>query len=329
MATIKQVSEQAGVSQATVSRVMNGSARVSDSTRQRVEQAMKDLGYTPNAFAQSLASNRSNSVGLVVSELNGPFYGELMEGLELTLREANKYLLIASGHSNETMEKSAVEFLVNRRCDVLVLHAERLSNQYLESLAKRIPIVLINRLVPSLSAFCIYLDNEDGGYQATQHLLDKGCRRVACISGPTWKLDAQERLRGYQRALQEAGIEVDPRLITTGDFRVDSGREAVQRLLGQRADIDGLFVGNDDMAMGAISELQSLNLRVPEDIAVIGFDDAPYARYMTPSLSSMYLPINEMAVMAGQQILQRVYKQAFPLQSRFQATLRPRQSSGA
>lgn len=329
MPTIKQVSMQAGVSQATVSRVMNGSARVSDSTRQRVEQAMKDMGYTPNAFAQSLASNRSNGIGLVVSELNGPFYGELMEGLELTLREANKYLLIASGHSNEAMEKSAVEFLVSRRCDALVLHAERLSDDYLETLAERIPIVLINRLVPSLSTYCIHLDNEDGGYQATRHLLAQGRRHVACISGPTWKQDAKDRVRGYERALQEAGIKVDPRLITAGDFKVDSGRQAVKALLSKQPKIDGLFVGDDDMAMGAMSELQHRNVRIPEDIAVIGFDDVPYARYMSPPLSSMYLPINEMAVMAAQQILHRVYKQPVTLKSRYQAALRPRQSSGA
>lgn len=327
MATIKQVSEAAGVSQATVSRVMNGSARVSDDARRRVEIAMKTLGYTPNAFAQSLASNRSNGVGLVVSELNGAYYGQLMEGLEQTLRAADKYLLIASGHSEESREREAVEFLLSRRCDALVLHTERLSDDYLTDLAQRVPIVMINRLVPALGEHSIYLDNLEGGYQATRHLIAQGRRNIACIAGPTTKLDAVQRKQGYEQALQDAGLEADASRQVTSDFSVDSGRSAARQLLSQTTEIDGLVAGDDDIAIGAMAELQEQGYRIPEDIAVIGFDDVYYARYMTPPLSSLYLPIREMAVMAAQQVLHRVYQQPAELRNRFTAELRPRASS--
>lgn len=327
MATIKQVSEAAGVSQATVSRVMNGSARVSTEARGRVEAAMKSLGYTPNAFAQSLASNRSNGVGLVVSELNGAYYGQLMEGLEQTLRAADKYLLIASGHSEEAREREAVEFLLSRRCDALVLHTERLTDEYLTDLATRVPVVMINRLVPALSEYSIYLDNQEGGYQATQHLIAQHRHRIGCITGPARKLDAMQRQQGYEQALQDAGLELDPRRLIAGDFTVESGRQAARQLLQQTTDIDGLVVGDDDMAIGAMAELLQAGYRIPEDIAVIGFDDVPYARYMSPPLSSMYLPIREMAVMAARQVLHRVYRQSAELHNRFTAELRPRASS--
>lgn len=328
MATIKQVSERARVSQATVSRVMNGSARVSQGTRDRVEQAMTDLGYTPNAFAQSLASNRSNSVGLVVSELNGPYYGQLMTGLENTLRRDNKYLLIASGHSDEAREKEAVEFLLSRRCDALVLHAERLSDDYLVALSQRLPVVFINRYVPTLPDYSIYLNNKAGGFQATEHLLARGHRRIACITGPMWKTDAAQRLEGYRQALANAGIEYDRQLVVEGSFSEVGGRQAIDRLLERGQTFTALVAGDDDIAMGALTGLQSRGYHVPRDVALIGFDDAPYARYISPPLSSVYLPIEEMAIMAGQQVLKRVYNKPAELQTQFEPRLVVRASSG-
>ncbi|MEX1056683.1 MAG: LacI family DNA-binding transcriptional regulator [Natronospirillum sp.] len=328
MATIKQVAERARVSQATVSRVMNGSARVSQATRERVDKAMEDLGYTPNAFAQSLASNRSNSVGLVVSELSGPYYGQLMTGLENTLRSANKHLLIASGHGDESCERDAVEFLLSRRCDALVLHTERLSDQYLIELAARVPAVFINRHVAALPDQSISLNNEAGGFQATQHLISLGHRRIACITGPMWKPDAAARLEGYRRALQGIGIAYDEQMVVEGSFSETGGREAIERLLGRKRSFTALVAGDDDIAIGALTGLRARGHRVPEDIALVGFDDAPYARYVSPPLSSVYLPIGEMATMAGKQVLKRVYHKPAELRNRFEPELVVRASSG-
>lgn len=328
MATIKQVSEHAQVSQATVSRVMTGSARVSADTRERVEQAMTQLGYTPNAFAQSLASNRSNSVGLVVSSLNGPFYGLLMEGLESTLREGNKHLLIASGNSNEAREREAVEFLLSRRCDALVLHAELLTDDYIKTLSDRVPLVCINRSVPGLEAQCIFLDNEYGGYLATRHLLDRGHSDIACIRGPHWNRDAQDRVKGFHRAMNEAGLTANPDLMAEGRFTKEGGRQAMNSLLERQVAFTGLVAGDDDLAIGAMTALRSSGYQVPADVAIIGYDDMPYAEHVTPSLSSVYLPIEEMARMAGSLALNKVYKGQHDIQHRFTPRLVVRASSG-
>lgn len=328
MATIKQVSEYAQVSQATVSRVMTGSARVSAPTRARVEEAMSSLGYTPNAFAQSLASNRSNSVGLVVSSLSGPFYGLLMEGLESTLREDDKYLLIASGNSQEAREREAVEFLLSRRCDALVLHAELLTDDYIQALSERVPLICLNRSVPGLEAQCIVLDNEYGGYMATRHLLERGHTRIACIRGPSWIRDAQARVEGFHRAMQEKGLAADPDLFAEGRFTKEDGRRAMNGLLDRQADFTGLVAGDDDLAIGAMTALRSRGYEVPGDVAIIGYDDMPYAEHVTPSLSSIYLPIEEMARMAGALVLNRVYRRERDIQHRFTPRLVSRASSG-
>lgn len=329
MATIKQVSEQAGVSQATVSRVMNGSARVSEATRIKVEAAMAALGYRPNAFAQSLASNRSNSIGLVVSELNGPFYGQLMDGLEQTLRGAGKTLLIASTHSDAALEEDAVEFLLSRRCDALALHTERLSDSFLVRLQERVPVVYLNRNIPAAIDHSIFLRNRQGGFIATDHLLALGHRSIACISGPLWKQDAFDRLQGYQKALQARGLRLDDALVVEGQFSEGSGREAMARLLARKRAFTALFAGDDDIAIGAMQVMQETGYRIPRDISVIGFDDAPYARYLIPSLSTVYHPVAEMARAAGQMLLHRVYGLGSRPENEFSPSLVVRQSTAS
>ena len=329
MATIKQVSEFAGVSQATVSRVMNGSARVAQETREKVEQAMTALGYRPNAFAQSLASNRSNTVGLIVSELYGPYYGQLMGGLEQVLRENSKYLLIASSHSDEQLEKEAVEFLLSRRCDALVMHAERLSDSTLDALAERVPLVCLNRQVASERVCSVYLDNVLGGALAARHLVELGHRHIACITGPSWKQDAMDRLKGFKQVMTDAGISVRANQITESAFNEGGGRQAAAELLERFPEMTALIAGDDDIAIGAIGLLCERGYRVPQDISVIGYDDVPYAPHFSPPLSTIRIPISDMAGMAARQILNTVYSQHNSLQLNFEPQLVPRQSTAA
>jgi len=183
MATIYQVSEAAGVSLATVSRVMNGNAKVSERTRKKVEDAMASLGYQPNAIAQSLASNRTNSVGLLVSELHGSYFGDLMSTVEHVLKQNGKHVIITAGHVDEKREHEAIEFLKSRRCDALILHAEAVSDDYLKTLVdSKIPVVVINRKVDALDENCFVVDNERGGYMATKAAIDAGHKKIAYIS---------------------------------------------------------------------------------------------------------------------------------------------------
>ncbi len=225
MATIYQVSEAAGVSLATVSRVMNGNAKVSERTRKKVEDAMASLGYQPNAIAQSLASNRTNSVGLLVSELHGSYFGDLMSTVEHVLKQNGKHVIITAGHVDEKREHEAIEFLKSRRCDALILHAEAVSDEYLKTLVdSKIPVVVINRKVEELDENCFVVDNERGGYMATKAAIDAGHKKIAYISGPLFKKDASDALvcandemaSGAMTAARESGFDIPSQLSIIG-----------------------------------------------------------------------------------------------------------------
>lgn len=310
MATIYEVSRLAGVSLATVSRVMNNSGRVTDKTRRKVEAAMAELGYRPNSIAQSLASNRSNSVGILVPELHGPFFGTMLSGIEAELRAAGKHVIITVGHSDEEKEIDGIEFLTTRRCDALILDVDAVPDDYLVQLSKGpTPIVVINRTIADLTASCINLDNEHGGYVATKALIDLGHRDIAYISGPSWKKDSSERLAGHRRALDEAGIALDERLLHEGDFQETGGSEGMAKLLGSGVPFTALVCGNDNMAAGALEVARDEGLAVPEDVSVVGFDNVIFTRYMHPRLTTVDYPVVDMGRMAARWVLRHVYEQ--------------------
>ncbi|GGP89609.1 LacI family DNA-binding transcriptional regulator [Shewanella ulleungensis] len=308
MATIYDVSVMAGVSLATVSRVMNNNTKVSDKTKQKVLDAMQTLGYRPNTIAQSLASNCSNSVGVLVSQLDGPFYGPMMTEIETVLRGANKHVIIAAGHSDEVQEKDSVEFLMSRGCDALILDIEAVSDEYLIELSKgSTPIVFINRYIDSIKERCVYLENEQGGFMATDHILSLGHKDIAYISGPLFKLDVRDRLKGHKRALKHYGIGFDASMCIESDFKEDGGSEAMEHLLSLNKPITAVICANDQMASGAISVCLEHGLRVPEDISFIGYDNIPFPQYISPKLSTVSNPIHEMGKMAARWVLQHVY----------------------
>ncbi|RUO20864.1 LacI family transcriptional regulator [Aliidiomarina iranensis] len=309
MATIYEVSERAGVSLATVSRVINKTVPVRESTRIKVEAAMRELGYRPNSVAQSLASNRSNSIGIVVSELGGPFYGELLSRIENEFRAVGKHVIIAAGHSNAELERDSIEFLQSRNCDALILHVESVDDKYLEDLAATgLPFVLINRMVPSIAEHCITLDNEQGGFLATEHLLQLGHRDIAYISGPLWKHDAEERYTGHQSALASYGIEEDKTLFYEGDFQETGGEQGLAHLLAQGKKFTALVCANDEMAAGAITAAHEADLAIPEQLAVIGFDNINFSHYTYPKLTTIDYPVAEIGEMAARWVLKRVYQ---------------------
>jgi LacI family transcriptional regulator len=305
--TIYEVSKLAGVSLATVSRVINNSGRVTEKTRRKVEAAMRELGYRPNSIAQSLASNRSNSVGILVPELHGPFFGNMLSGIEAELRGAEKHVIITVGHSDEAKEIDGIEFLITRRCDALILHVDAVPDDYLVKLDEAVPVVLINRTLPALAGRCVNLDNELGGRLATRALLDRGHRSLACISGPLWKRDARERLEGFRNALHERGVEPNPELIVEGDFQESGGREGMKRLLATGIPFTGLVCGNDSMAAGAVDAARASGLSIPEDLSVVGFDNILFASWVHPQLTTIDYPVVDMGRMAARIVLQHVY----------------------
>lgn len=305
MITIKEVAESAGVSQATVSRVANGQKRVTEGTRQRVLAAMNKLGYQPNALAQALASNRSCSIGMVVGNLGGFFYGPLMQSVEELTRENGHHLIVTSGEDDHAKELDAINFLLSRRVDALILHVSAITDYELITMAARgIKLVILNRYVPELSKQCIYLDNEYGGYLATKHLLDIGHTRIACITGQLNKADSRDRLQGYRNALQEHGLRFDNALVTEGSFDEDGGLNAARRLMQRNLHFTAVVCGNDNIAMGVYDVLVEHGLSAGVDISVVGYDDAIVARYLRPKLTTVHFPIIEMGKSAVKLVLQ-------------------------
>src|SRR3954464_14372148 len=234
MANIYEVAELAGVSLATVSRVINPGAKVSEKTREKVLVAMRQLGYQPNSIAQSLATRSSNSVGVLVSELHGPFFGAMLSSIEKTLKAAGKFVLVAAGHSREEQEREAIRFFVSRNCDALIVHVERLTDKFLvDHDHNTTPLVVMNRKVRGLNDHCFSLNNELGGYLATKSLLTHKHKRIAYISGPLDWGDAKQRFAGHKRALAEANVRFDERLLIEGDYHETGGQDALNRLFSK------------------------------------------------------------------------------------------------
>lgn len=328
MATIYEVSKLAGVSLATVSRVMNDSSKVSPKTRRKVEAAMQELGYRPNSIARSLASNRSNSVGILVPMFYGPFYGTMLSGLETELRSAEKHAIITAGRNDEASEKAGIEFLLSRKPDALVLYVDHVSDEYLVDLNSRfVPIVLMTRYVEELADRCINVDNELGGYIATKSVLVLGHTGLAYISGPLWKDDAKARLAGHKRALAEHGVEFDARLMVEGNFQEDGGIRGMQRLLETGRPFSALVCANDEMAAGAVGVAREKGIDIPDELSIMGFDNMFFTRYFRPQLSTVNFPIREIGQMAARCALKLVYgQQQIEIQNMFEPSLVMRHS---
>jgi LacI family transcriptional regulator len=331
MATIYEVSELAGVSLATVSRVINDSGKVTPATRAKVQAAMQQLGYRPNAIAQSLASARSNSVGVLVPELHGAFFGIMLSSIEDELRAAGKHVIISAGHSDKSSEQESIEFLASRQCDALILHTFAVSNEYLLDLARGpLAIFLIGRDIPEVAERCFYLDNEQGSYLATKAMIELGHRELAYLAGPLWKSDAHSRYAGFQRALSEAGLRFDEQLLVEGNYQEASGREGMARLLNSGSAFSGLVCANDEMAVGAIEEARQRGMVIPGDLSVVGFDNVFFTRYMHPALSTINYPVDVMGRMAARSVLRDVYDQEqAQVQNRFEPRLVMRASTAA
>lgn len=310
MATIYEVSSLAGVSLATVSRVINNNTRVSDKTRKKVEEAMLELGYRPNSIAQSLASNRTNSVGILVSELHGPFFGQMMAGIESELRAAGKHVIITTGHSEEDREKEGIDFLISRNCDALIVHLEGLTDEYIINLSKgSTPIYFMSKIIPELEENCIYLDNELGGYLAAKALIDKGHTQIAYISGPKFKPDSKDRLIGHKRALSEHNIEFNDELYFEGDFKETGGKAGLKQFLTKKLTFTALVCANDEMASGAMTYAREHGFALPQDLSIIGFDNIIFSRHIYPKLTTIDNPVYDMGHMAAKLVLKNVYQQ--------------------
>jgi LacI family transcriptional regulator len=308
--TSQDVANAAGVSRTTVSMVLNGveGMKISSATRQRVLDAAERLGYVPNAAARALVRQRSQVVGLILARSSrhlstDVFITQIIEGLLEVFRQHDISLLIDVVNP-EHREDAYVQLARAKRIDGILFSGPRLDDEALPGLEREgFPIVLIGQL-PNSDLCMVDIDNRAAARMATAHLVACGRRKIACITNAQASYSAAcERLEGYKLALQDAGRNFNPALIRYGDFTIDSGYACMSDLLSSGHDFDAVFVASDTLALGARAALYERGLSVPQQVALVGFDDLPTARYMDPPLTSVHLPVSDLARQAGETLL--------------------------
>jgi LacI family transcriptional regulator len=301
--TLLDVAKEAGVSPSTVSRILNGTARVDATKRLAVEKAIKKLHFKPNLFARSLKTGTTMTVGILAQDIESPFYTRAMRGVEQGLAGSGYAPIIVSGHWNAQEEAERIRLLQARRIDGLVILTGHLPDEQIIEFARQQPIVVTGRHLEDPSIRSHTIDHETGGYLATRHLIGLGHRRIAHIAGPLDHVDAIERHSGYVRAHQEAGLVIDPELVVQGDFMETGGLMAMNRLLDSGHAFTAVFAANDQSAFGARVAMYRRGIRVPDDVSLVGFDDLPVAAYQTPPLTTVRQPIYEVGLFAAQSLL--------------------------
>ncbi len=309
---MRDLAEYAGVSLSTVSRVLNNTVPVARTKRVAVMNAVEALGYRPNVLAQELARGRSQAIGVLPQGISNPFYSRLLKGLEQGLRGSGYYPLVSSGEQ-PVEEAQAFDLLLSHRVEALIVMGGHLADDELVNVSSRIPILAIGRTIRGLEHRCLRVENHDGGYRATRHLLDLGHKRIAHICGLQWHVDAIARREGYEEALSEAGIRVDPALVLDGDWEEQSGLVATERLLAACTGFTAIFASNDQMAYGARLALFRRGIQVPRDVSIVGFDDQPSAAYACPPLTTVRQPTMEMGNAAARAVVDELRGLGFVL----------------
>ncbi len=287
MATIRDVAREAGVSIATVSRVFNDSSIVSEGTVVLVRAAASRLNYWPNGVARSLITSRTQAFGVLLPDIYGEFFSEVIRGLDLAARRHDFHLLVSSSHADSEALSVALRSMSGRVDGMVVMAPDVDAPEAIRNFAARCPVVLLNPGQEVDECDTISIANFEGAHEMVGHLIGLGHRRIAMVRGPEMNLDAEQRLQGYRTALREAGIAPDPALEVIGDFTEPSGFEAVPELLRRPTRPTAIFVGNDHMALGVLSALGECGIRVPDEMALAGFDDVAMARFTSPPLSTV------------------------------------------
>jgi LacI family transcriptional regulator len=313
MATIKDVAKLAGVSVATVSRVINDSPKASDASRLAVSSAMEELNYHPNANARALAQQTTETIGLIVGDVSDPFFGAMVKAVEQVAYRTGNFLLIGNGYHNEQKERQAIEQLIRHRCAALVVHAKKIPDEELISLMKQMPgMVVINRILPGFEQRCVALDDRYGAWLATRHLIQQGHTKIGYLCSNHQISDAEDRLQGYYDALTEHGLTINDRLVTYGEPDESGGEQAMTELLGRGKNFSAVACYNDSMAAGAMGVLNDNGIDVPKEISLIGFDDVLISRYVRPRLTTVRYPIITMAEQAAELALALAEKRELP-----------------
>lgn len=304
-ATLRDLAREARVDPSTVSRVVNGdpSLVVKDETRERILEAVKSLHYVPNAMARGLRTRQSLTAGLLVPDIANPFFPEIIRGVEKVFAESGFHLLLADTDENPDKERGFVELLRSRLVDGFILATAFTQDETVSTLAKeRVPFVLVNRAHRDTPNYVVTNDR-DATRDAVRFLADLGHRRIAHIAGPLYTETGLDRLRGYREGLLEFRLPYLDSYTVEGNFKEEAGAHALERLWQLDPRPTAILAANDVMAVGALSTARLLGIRVPEDLSIVGFNDIPICRYLTPSLTTMRVPLMEMGAASARMLV--------------------------
>jgi LacI family transcriptional regulator len=331
MATIKDVAREARVSVATVSRVFNGGDLVREETRRRIRDIAATLRYVPHGGARSLITSKTSTIGVLLPDLYGEFFSEVIRGIDLAARHSGLHLIISNSHYDKSAIESAMRAMRGRVDGLIIMSPDIDAHALRANLPDSHPVVLLNCALHGEAFDSVNIDNVGGALAVVRHLISHGHKSIALITGAPRNVDGQERKLGYRNALHEAGIERQAPLEVRGDFTEDSGFEAARSLLSLRHRPTAIFAANDSMAIGALSALREAGVRVPEDMAVAGFDDITIARHVNPPLTSVRVPIAELGERATRKLIAALETRAdhLPQQDIVPTTLVIRSSCGA
>ncbi|MGY5955712.1 LacI family DNA-binding transcriptional regulator [Kosakonia sp. BK9b] len=298
MVTILDVARLAGVSKATVSRALNGKVFVREEVKARIFQAIAETGYRPNQLARNLANNKTNSIGLVITNglYNGPFFASMTYHAATLSESHGRQLVLADGKHSAQEERDAINLLLSLRCEGIMIYPKYLTVAELDEIiaASQTPIVVINRELPRHRSQCVFVDNQQNSEMMMAHLLAQGHTRIAFVGGTEGSPTGDSRYAGYCHALRNAGIDADPQLLVRGTWSTDSGYQAARELLARKVPFSCILAANDDMAIGVAKACQEAGLRLPQDVSLAGFDDSVIGKYYNPALTTIHVPMDEM-----------------------------------
>ena len=310
MVTIKDVARTAGVSPATVSRVLNDQRYVKEDVRARVLEAIKTLNYRPNRVAQRLRAAKSYLVGVILSDIKNPFYTLALSGIEQVLSEQGLSVLICNSNIDQKRENDFISLMISEEvAGVIIAPAQEQSEAMAEALKNGLPLVVIDRRMSRPITDVVLADNQQGARAAIAHLIQLGHRRIGIVNGPQRLTSGRERYAGYLQAMNEAGLTVDEAHVRFGDYQLESGYTLTRDMLSGPTLPSALFIANNLMTIGALNAIHEMGLKIPEQVAVVGFDDLPWAQSLNPPLTTVGQPAYEIGVHAAELLLNRV---AFP-----------------
>lgn len=307
--TLKDIAEEAGVSAGTVSRILRkapSSITISEKTRRKVLQLVEELGYHPDIYARSLRTRRTYTIGVIIEDIGDPYFGPVIGGIEEVLIPQDYHFLITDARDSGERESVCVDYFLSRRVEGIIFAGSPAghSDQPIKKVVKRDLLgVLLNR-ESKLHLPCVAVDDKKGGYLATRHLLGLGHERIAFLSGPPDKLDSQNRLKGYRKALKEYRVAFEERLVERGNHTLRSGYEAMKKLLRRCPEVTACFAYNDLLALGAIEALREEGRLIPEDFSIVGFDDIVFAQYSNPRLTTVRQPVRELGRRSAEVLLE-------------------------